>query len=76
LNKDSTGRQGYHARHICVQSCFQISRGDVPIGDEEMVNHGPCGYVGKTNHVIIQNRQVPWFKNSDDPFLSACCMEV
>jgi hypothetical protein len=47
---------------------FQIDRGDVSIGGVEMVNHGPGGDVGKTNHVIIQNVQVHWFKNSEDMF--------
>jgi hypothetical protein len=49
-------------RGACVQSCFEINCGDVPIGVEERVNHGPCGDFGKTNHVIIQNVQLHWFK--------------
>jgi hypothetical protein len=53
------------AAHV-FKVVFQANHGDVPIGAEEMVNHGPYGDVGKTNHVIIQNVQVHWFKNIDD----------
>jgi hypothetical protein len=55
---------------------FQIYRGDVSIGGEYMVKHGPGRDVGKTNHFIVQNFQVHWFKNSDDLFFCACCTEV
>jgi hypothetical protein len=44
---------------------LQIDRVDVSIDDEEMVKHGPGGYVGKTNHEIVQNVQIHWLKNSN-----------
>jgi hypothetical protein len=40
-----------------------------------MVDHVPSGDVGKTNHVIIQNVQVHWFKNIDD-LLFECFLRV
>jgi hypothetical protein len=45
---------------------FKIHRGDVAISAEKMVQHVPSGDVGKTNHVIIQNVPVHWFKNTDE----------
>jgi hypothetical protein len=50
---------------------FQINRGDIALSAEYMVEHVLSGDVGKSNHVIIQNIQLHWFKNTDDlPFQS------
>jgi hypothetical protein len=45
---------------------FKIHRGDVAVSSEQMVQYVPSVDVGKTNHVIIQNVQVNWLKNTDD----------
>jgi hypothetical protein len=55
---------------------FQINGGDVAVSAEKMVQHVPSGDVGEANHVVIQNVQIHWFKNTDDFFFKACCTEV
>jgi hypothetical protein len=47
---------------------FHINCGDVAVSVEKMVQHVPSRDVGEANHVIIQNVQIHWFKNTDDLF--------
>jgi hypothetical protein len=50
---------------------FQINGGDVAVSAETMVQHVPGGDIGETNHVVIQNVQIHWFKNTDDLLLQS-----
>jgi hypothetical protein len=50
---------------------LQINGGDVTVSAEKMVQHVPSGDVGEVNHVVIQNVQIHWFKNTDDLFFQS-----
>jgi hypothetical protein len=45
---------------------FKINCRDIAVSAEKMVQHVPSGDVGETNHVVIQNFQIHWLKNTDD----------
>jgi hypothetical protein len=56
---------------------LKTHRSDVSVSAEEVIQHVSCRDIGEDDHVVIQNVQIYWFKNTNDLFFfKACWTEV